>query len=51
MRTKIIFSPQLAQFLLQQGLIIVSLKPKRNSVNESVFVFKYRDDIEQLIKE
>ena len=51
MKTKLIFSPQLAQYLLHHGLVVIELKPKRNSVNESVFVFKYRDDIEQLIKE
>ena len=51
MRTKLIFSPQLAQYLLHHGLSIVELKPKRGAINESVFVFKYEDNIDKLIKE
>lgn len=38
--TKVIFSPQLAQWLLHNGYRIVDLKPKRGSENESVFVFE-----------
>lgn len=36
---KIIFSPQLANFLLSRGHTIIKLKPKRGSETESVFVF------------
>lgn len=37
---KLIFSPQLAQYLLQCGYRIVELKPKRQAPNETVFVFE-----------
>lgn len=40
MKTKLIFSPQLAQWLLHSGFTIIELKPKRNCENETVFVFK-----------
>lgn len=39
-KTKLIFSPQLAQWLLQNGYIIVDLKPKRGAEKETVFVFE-----------
>lgn len=51
MKTKLIFSPQLAQFLLHRGLTIVELKPKRNAVNETVFVFEYDQQMPFLITE
>lgn len=51
MKTKLIFSPQLAQFLLHNGLKVVELKPKRNSVNETVFVFQYEERLYDLMKE
>ena len=38
--TKVIFSPQLAQWLLHNGHKIVDLKPKHGSENETVFVFE-----------
>lgn len=40
MKTKLIFSPQLAQWLLHSGYTIVELKPKRDCENETVFFFK-----------
>lgn len=46
MKTKLIFSPQLAQYLLHSGFTIVELKPKRNYENETVFVFKLEDGFE-----
>ena len=39
-KTKVIFSPQLAQWLLNNGFIIVDLKAKRGYENETVFVFE-----------
>lgn len=39
MKTKLIFSPQLAQWLLSNDFRIVDLKPKRGFKNETVFVF------------
>lgn len=44
MTTKLIFSPQLAQYLLHQNFQIVDLKPKRDYPNETVFVFKVDSD-------
>ena len=51
MKTKLIFSPQLAQFLLHNGLKVVELKPKRNSINEPVFVFQYDKRLNNLMEE
>ena len=51
MKTKLIFSPQLAQFLLHNGLQVVELKPKRNSINETVFVFQYDKRLNNLMEE
>ena len=41
-KTKLIFSPQLAQWLLQNGFTIVDLKPKRGAEKETVFVFEVK---------
>lgn len=43
MKTKLIFSSQLAQYLLHHGLMVIELKPKRGAINETVFVFKYEE--------
>ena len=51
MKTKLIFRPQLAQFLLHNGLKVVELKPKRNSINETVFVFQYDKRLNNLMEE
>ena len=51
MKTKLIFSPQRAQFLLHNGLKVVELKPKRNSINETVFVFQYDKRLNNLMEE
>jgi hypothetical protein len=42
---KVIFSPQLANFLLSSGYTIIKLKPKHDCPNESVFVFRIEDGI------
>jgi hypothetical protein len=49
MRTKLIFSPQLAQYLLREGFTIVELKPKKNTVNETVFVFRVDNGFSEAI--
>ena len=49
MRTKLIFSPQLAQYLLREGFTIVELKPKKNTVNETVFVFRVDEGFSEAI--
>ena len=51
MKTKLIFSLQLAPYLLHQGWVIIELKPKRGAINETVFVFKYEEQMDKLIKE
>ena len=51
MKTKLIFSPQLAQYLLHHGLVVVELKSKRGAINEIVFVFKYKEQMDKLIKQ
>ena len=42
---KIIFSPQLANYLLACGFSIIKLKPKRDKENENVFVFRLEDGL------
>ena len=49
MRTKLIFSPQLAQYLLHCGFTIIELKPKHGAPNETVFVFKWEKELEAQI--
>lgn len=51
MKTKLIFSPQLAQYLLNNNYTIVDIKPKRDYPNETVFVFKVERDFEECIAE
>lgn len=48
---KIIFSPQLANFLLSRGYTIVKLKPKHGTDNESVFVFRLEDGLLESIED
>lgn len=48
---KIIFSPQLANFLLQRGYTIIKLKPKKDNEAESVFVFKLEDGLLESIED
>jgi hypothetical protein len=47
---KIIFSPQLANFLLAAGFTIIKLKPKHDNPNESVFVFRLEDGLFEAIE-
>lgn len=51
MRTKLIFSPQLAQWLLNHEFAIVDIKPKRDYPNETVFVFAVKDGFIESIQE
>ena len=51
MRTKLIFSPQLAQWLLNHEFTIVDIKPKRDYPNETVFVFAVEDGFIESIQE
>ena len=51
-RTKLIFSPQLAKFLLKKGgFVIIDLKEKRDSEGEVVFVFESENSFETAINE
>ena len=50
MKTKLIFNPQLAQYLLHYRLVVVELKPERGAINETVFIFKYEEQMDKLIK-
>lgn len=49
--TKLIFSPQLAQWLLNHNYTIVDIKPKREYPNETVFVFKIDENFDSCVKE
>lgn len=51
METKVIFSPQLAQFLIHHGYIIVDLKRKHDTYNETVFVFKVDKGFYECVRE
>lgn len=48
---KVIFSPQLANYLLQCGFEIIKLKPKHGNPNETVFVFRLVDGLYDSIEE
>ena len=48
--SKCIFSPQLAQYLLQCGFTIIDLKPKKNAPKETVFVFAYTKGFDEQIR-
>ena len=37
---KVIFSPQLANYLLKRGYKIIKLKPKHNTPDQTVYVFE-----------
>ena len=50
MKTKLIFSPQLAQWLLNNKFTIVDIKPKRDYPNETVFVFEVKEGFLESIK-
>lgn len=48
---KIIFSPQLANYLLSKGYTIIKLKPKHENENESVYVFNVEDGFYDAIED
>jgi predicted CoA-binding protein len=48
---KVIFSPQLANYLLSKGFTIIKLKPKHDNPSETVFVFKLDDGLYDMIEE
>ena len=48
---KIIFSPQLANYLLKKGYTIIKLKPKHENPQESVFVFKIEEGFFEVVNE
>lgn len=48
---KIIFSPQLANFLLLRGFTIIKLKPKHDAPNETVYVFRLDDGLLESIED
>ena len=48
---KIIFSPQLANYLLMNGFEIIKLKPKHDNPNETVFVFRLVDGLTDCIED
>ena len=48
-KSKLIFSPQLAQYLLQCGFTIIELKAKKDAPRETVFVFSYEKGMDEQI--
>ena len=48
---KLIFSPQLAVFLLHCGYSIVDLKPKRENPDETIYVFVIDEGFYETIDE
>lgn len=48
---KVIFSPQLANYLLKKGYTIIKLKPKHEHPDETVYVFRMDDDLLNAIEE
>jgi predicted CoA-binding protein len=47
---KVIFSPQLANYLLMNGYTIIKLKPKHDNPTETVFVFRLDEGIYDAIE-
>jgi hypothetical protein len=47
---KVIFSPQLANYLLMSGDTMIKLKPKHDNPNETVFVFRVDDGLYDCIE-
>lgn len=48
---KVIFSPQLANYLLQHGFTIIKLKPKHGMPNETVYVFRLDEGLLETIED
>lgn len=48
---KVIFSPQLANFLLMHGYTIIKLKPKHDYPDETVYVFRLEEGLLTAIEE
>lgn len=48
---KVIFSPQLANFLLMHGYTIIKLKPKHDHPDETVYVFRLEEGLLAAIEE
>jgi predicted CoA-binding protein len=48
---KVIFSPQLANYLLANGYTIIKLKPKHDNILETVFVFRLEDGLYKCIED
>lgn len=48
---KIIFSPQLANFLLSRGYTIIKLKPKHGHPDETVYVFRLDEGLLESIED
>jgi hypothetical protein len=48
---KVIFSPQLANFLLARGYQVIKLKPKHDCPSETVFVFRLDEGLYDAIEE
>lgn len=48
---KVIFSPQLSNFLLSRGYTIIKLKPKHEHPDETVFVFRLEPGLLETIEE
>jgi predicted CoA-binding protein len=48
---KVIFSPQLANFLLSRGYTIIKLKPKHEHPDETVYVFRLEDGLLESIED
>lgn len=48
---KVIFSPQLANFLLSRGYTIIKLKPKHGNPDETVYVFRLEEGLLESIED
>lgn len=54
METKIIINPTIARQLLHRGHAIIDIKPKKENIKETVFVFeiteKFKEDLTSISK-
>lgn len=49
--TKLIFSPQIARYLLKRGFPITDIKPDKKDEKMTVFIFKYDDGLIEAIQD
>lgn len=50
-KAQIIFTPQLARFLLKQGFTMIDLKPDKTKAHDSIYVFRNDEGLQEAMTE